>query len=120
MPIVNVRWSTETEPNQKQEIIDYIVDTVSETVSTKKELIYVFFHEYDAADVSNPGCPVVQINWTAQPVRNAEAKAVLIKKLADKFAEYPNVNAKRAVIIITDTPLDSAGVGGVTRATSLD
>lgn len=120
MPIVNVRWSTKTEPNQKQEIIDFIVNAVSETVSTKKELVYVFFHEYDAADVSNPGCPVVQINWTAQPMRSPENKAILIKKLCDKFDEYPHVNGKRAVIIITDTPLDSAGVGGVTRTVSPD
>lgn len=111
MPIVNVRWSTKTESNQKQEIIDFIVNAVSETVGAKKELVYVFFHEYDTTDVSNLGCPVVQINWTAQPARNPENKAILINKLCNKFDEYTNVDGKRAVIIFTDTPPDSAGVG---------
>lgn len=120
MPIVNVRWSAKSEPNQKKEIIDFIVNAVCETTGTKRELVYVFFHEYAPEDVSIPDCPVVQINWTEQPSRNPAAKAVLIKQIADKLASYPQVNGKRTVVIITDTPLHSAGVGGVTRAVSLD
>ncbi|MDD2216943.1 MAG: tautomerase family protein [Eubacteriales bacterium] len=119
MPIVNVSWNTKADSNQKKELMNFITDAIHETTNTKKELVYVFFRDYDDTDVSNPDCPVVQINWTAQPARNPESKAELIKRIQGKVSEYPNVNGERVVVIITDVPLDSAGVGGVTRAVGL-
>lgn len=120
MPIVNVRWNTKADSDQKKELMNFITDAIHETTATKKELVYVFFHDYDDEDVSIPDCPVIQINWTAQPARNPETKSDLINRICNKVAEYPNVNGKRVVVIITDVPLDSAGVGGVTKAVSLD
>lgn len=117
MPIVNVSWNTKAEKNKKKELMQFIVDTISETTGTNKALVYVFFRDYEDADVSNDNCPVVQINWTIQAARSPEAKSQVIKMIADKFGElFPEVHKDRVVVIITDVPLTDAGVGGVTRA----
>jgi|LSQX01.2.fsa_nt_gb phenylpyruvate tautomerase PptA (4-oxalocrotonate tautomerase family) len=120
MPIVTVHWSSPIDDNQKQQLIDTMTDTIQRVTGTPKDRVYVFFRYYQAGDVSNPGCPVVQINWTAQPERNDANKSQLIEQIGRHLATYPGVNSEKTVVIINDTPPESAGVGGISRAVKPD
>ena len=116
MPVVNVRWNNKISSNEKTELKESLVDIINEAISVDKTKIYVFLNDYDVSDVSNVDCPVVQINWVANPLRNAEAKALLIKKITDRMGEFPGVRKDNCLVIITEAQPDSSGIGGTTSA----
>ena len=111
MPFVNLSWDVKTTKEKKRELMNFITDTIADLTSTDKNRIYVFIRDYDEENVGSPSCPVVQIDWVDLPARTPEVKAEITRRVQEKIAQDPNVNAERILVLFSDVPQHNAKIG---------
>ena len=54
---------------------------------------------------------MVQIDWVDLPARTPEVKAEITRRVQEKIAQYPNVNAERILVLFSDVPQHNAKIG---------
>lgn len=114
MPIVKVELVGKQPAQTKQELMDFIADTICANTSTLKKNIYVYINEWDKENARKEA-PVALIDWTDMPDRTHEAKFAIMQPLTDRLATVTGANKADIVILFTDIPRKNASLGGVTR-----
>lgn len=112
MPLIHVNWNVKASDREKKELMDFITDTVSEVTNTDRSRIYVFICHYEKEDVSNPDCPVVQIDWVDLPERTPEAKKEITERIIKRLSEWPEIMQERILVLFSDVPRHNARIGG--------
>ena len=112
MPLIHVNWNVKASGREKKELMEFIVDTVSTVTNTDRSRIYVFLCQYEREDVSNPDCPVVQIDWVDLPERTPEAKKEITERVIERLAEWPEIRKERILVLFSDVPKHNARIGG--------
>ena len=115
MPVVKVELVGKQDAAMKKELMEYIAEQISTISNTPMQNIYVFINEWDAENVLRKD-PVITLDWVAKPDRDAAVKAEIMKNIVEKVAELTGIDKSGIPFLITDLPADSAGMGGVTRA----
>ena len=115
MPVVKVELVGKQDAAMKKELMEYIAEQISTISNTPMQNIYVFINEWDAENVLRKD-PVITLDWVAKPERTPEIKAKIMWNVVNKVEELTGIDKSGIPFLITDLPADSAGMGGVTRA----
>ena len=119
MPIVKVELVGKHAPQEKKDLMEFIADQVCTLTNTQKKNIFVYINEWDPEN-ARKSSPVVLIDWTMMPDRTPEVKQTIMTNVTNRLVEMTGANPTDVVVIFTDIPLNSASVGGVTRAANPD
>ncbi len=110
MPVIHTTITKKLPADEKAALMEYMVNEICKYTSTKAKNIYAYVHEVSPED-ARKAAPVVQIDWTAAPDRNEEAKQNIMHSFAKKLYELEPQYKDEIVVLISDVPKTNAVLG---------